>query len=124
MAEIKHIGLEQLKYYHSKLKDKVIFKEHKTNSESEWKVLSDNNLTDELVEKIHAAGDSGFNGSYNSLTEKPAIDGTELTADSTAASLGLAKTADIPGIATTAKTGIVKPDDSTIKITEDGIRED
>ncbi len=120
MAEIKHIGLEQLKYYHNKLKEIVVLKEHKTGSEEEWRVLSDNNLTDDLVEKIHAAGDSGFNGSYESLTNKPAIDGTELSASTTAETLGLAKSEDIPGVATAEAAGIVKPDDSTIKITEDG----
>lgn len=46
-------------------------KEFKTGSTSAYKVLSDNNLTDALMEKINNAGSNGFSGDYNDLTNKP-----------------------------------------------------
>ena len=80
----------------AKIKDKFVVKELKTDSDSEYKVLSDNNLTDALVEKIMSAGDSTFDGQYTSLTGKPSIEGHELASgDQTAASLGLATPSDI-----------------------------
>lgn len=80
----------------AKIKDKFVVKEHKTGSDSEYKVLSDNNLTDALVQKIMSAGDSTFDGQYTSLTGKPSIEGHELASgDQTAASLGLATPSDI-----------------------------
>ena len=80
----------------AKIKDKFVVKELKTDSESEYKVLSDNNLTDDLVEKIMNAGDSTFDGQYTSLTGKPSIEGHELASgNQTAASLGLATPSDI-----------------------------
>ena len=80
----------------AKIKDKFVVKEHKTGSDSEYKVLSDNNLTDALVEKIMSAGDSTFDGQYTSLTGKPSIEGHELVSgNNTAESLGLATPADI-----------------------------
>lgn len=80
----------------TKIKDKFVVKEHKTGSDSEYKVLSDNNLTDDLVEKIMSAGDSTFDGQYTSLTGKPSIEGHELASgNQTAASLGLATPSDI-----------------------------
>lgn len=54
-------------------------KEFKTGSSSQYKVLSDNNLTDELVTKINNAGDSSFSGNYSDLKGKPSINGHELT---------------------------------------------
>ena len=53
-------------------------KEFKTGSQSQYKVLSDNNLTDELVTKINNAGDSSFSGNYGDLRSKPSINGHEL----------------------------------------------
>lgn len=80
----------------TKIKDKFVIKELKTDSDSEYKVLSDNNLTDALVEKIMSAGDSSFDGQYTSLTGKPSIEGHELASgNQTAASLGLATPSDI-----------------------------
>ena len=80
----------------AKIKDKFVLKEYKTGSDSEYKVLSDNNLTDDLLEKIMSAGDSSFDGQYTSLTGKPSIEGHELASgNQTAASLGLATPADI-----------------------------
>lgn len=113
---IKYLSLDQLTHYHEKLKENFVVKELKTGSDDQYKVLSDNNLTDALLAKLNSA--STFNGAYGSLTGKPAIDGTELSADSTAESLGLAKTADIPGLATTEAPGIVQPDGTSITIDE------
>lgn len=80
----------------AKIKEKFVVKEFKTDSDSEYKVLSDNNLTDELKQKILAAGDSTFDGQYTSLTGKPSIEGHELVSgNNTAESLGLATPADI-----------------------------
>ena len=80
----------------SKIKDKFVVKELKTDSDSEYKVLSDNNLTDELKQKILDAGDSSFDGQYTSLTGKPQIEGHDLVSgNNTAESLGLATPADI-----------------------------
>ena len=86
-------GLTQL---WARIKEKFVLKEHKTGSSSEYKVLSDNNLTDDLKEKILNAGDSSFDGQYTSLTGKPSIEGHELASgNQTAASLGLATPSDI-----------------------------
>ena len=86
-------GLTQL---WAKIKEKFVLKEHKTGSSTEYKVLSDNNLTDELKQKILDAGDSTFDGQYTSLTGKPSIEGHELASgNQTAASLGLATPSDI-----------------------------
>lgn len=80
----------------AKIKEKFVVKELKTNSDSEYKVLSDNNLTDELKQKILDAGDSSFDGQYTSLVGKPQIEGHELASgNNTAASLGLATPSDI-----------------------------
>ena len=86
-------GLTQL---WTKIKEKFVLKEHKTGSSTEYKVLSDNNLTDDLKQKILNAGDSSFDGQYTSLTGKPSIEGHELASgNQTAASLGLATPSDI-----------------------------
>ena len=80
----------------AKIKGKFVVKELKTDSDSEYKVLSDNNLTDELKQKILDAGDSSFDGQYTSLTGKPQIEGHDLVSgNNTAESLGLATPADI-----------------------------
>ena len=80
----------------AKIKEKFVVKELKTDSDSEYKVLSDNNLTDELKQKILDAGDSSFDGQYTSLTGKPQIEGHELASgNNTAASLGLATPTDV-----------------------------
>ena len=80
----------------TKIKEKFVVKEFKTDSDSEYKVLSDNNLTDELKQKILDAGDSSFDGQYTSLVGKPQIEGHELVSgNNTAASLGLATPTDV-----------------------------
>lgn len=77
MAETKYFGSNDLTTLLLKLKsylnDNVVSKELKTGSTTAYKVLSDNNLTDALVEKINKAGVSDFTGDYNDLTNKPTI---------------------------------------------------
>lgn len=121
MAVKKYVVLDNLREFKAKADELYVKRELKTDSEDEYKVLSDNNLTDELLAKVEAVTKSGFDGTYGSLTGKPAIDGTELSSASTAAGLGLAKKADIPGIATAEAAGIVKPDGTTITVDESGI---
>ena len=92
MDEKKIIGKNALAYYDSLLKNLLNNKVEKETG----KGLSTNDLTDELKEKILKAGESSFSGAYADLSGKPAIDGNELSAKSTAESLGLAKSTDIP----------------------------
>ena len=99
MAEKNYSSKNTLTYLLTLLKgkfDKKVDKEHKTGSESDYKVLSDNNLTDELLKKINDAGSSSFNGSFNNLTDIPTLDGTELKGALTKEGLGLAGKEDIP----------------------------
>ena len=92
----KHLDKTGLTHLWAKIKEKFVLKELKTDSDSEYKVLSDNNLTDDLKQKILNAGDSSFDGQYTSLTGKPSIEGHELVSgNQTAASLGLATPSDI-----------------------------
>lgn len=109
----KFVTKENLAYNNSKIKEKFVAKKAGYD-------LSKNDLTDELLEKLQNAGDSDFSGDYEDLENKPAIDGTELNENSTAAGLGLAKTSDLPTAATTEKAGLVKPDGTTIKVLADG----
>lgn len=53
------------------------------------KGLSTNDLTDELLAKINDAGSSSFNGDYNSLTNRPQINGIMLTGNKTLEELGI-----------------------------------
>lgn len=79
----KYLDENGLLYYNQKVNQnlsKKVDKEYKTGSQSEYKVLSDNNLTDELVTKINNAGDSSFTGNYTDLTNKPQINNVELKA--------------------------------------------
>lgn len=55
------------------------------------KGLSTNDLTDELLQKINNAGDSTFNGDYESLTNQPQINGISLTGNKTFEDLGITK---------------------------------
>ncbi len=73
----KFINLNNLATFLAKLKTLFVAKELKTGSPNTYKVLSDNNLTDELVNKIKNAGDSTFSGAYTDLTGKPSIGGKE-----------------------------------------------
>lgn len=53
---VKFTTLETLTYFKQKLDSIFVKKEFKTGSDVEYKTLSDNNLTDDLVEKINNAG--------------------------------------------------------------------
>lgn len=72
-----------------------VAQEYKTGSTTVKKVLSDNNLTDSLVAKINASGESDFSGAYADLTGKPTINGHEVSGALTAAGLGLATPDDV-----------------------------
>lgn len=104
----KFINLNNLATFLAKLRTLFVAKELKTGSTSTYKVLSDNNLTDELVTKIKNAGDSTFSVAYADLTGKPAIGGKEIASgNQTAASLGLATPTDVTAAANNARTGAV-----------------
>lgn len=95
-------------HFWAKIKEKFVRKELKTGSTDTYKVLSDNNLTDALVQKINNAGSSSFDGQYSSLTGKPSIEGHEVaTGDQTAASLGLETPGGAQAKADAAKTAAV-----------------
>lgn len=53
---MKLVTLEMLQYFKTKLEGLFVKKEFKTGSTTEYKVLSDNNLSDDLIEKINNAG--------------------------------------------------------------------
>lgn len=96
MAEIDYLSKTGLTKVWEKISGTFVRKERKTGSDSEWKVLSDNNLTDELKQKILDAGTGSFTGVYNDLVSKPSIEGHELKGgNQTAESLGLATPANI-----------------------------
>lgn len=73
----KYFGGNDVTVLLLKLKDHLstnfVGKELKTGSANIYKTLSDNNLTDEMVEKINNAGESNFSGDYEDLTNKPTI---------------------------------------------------
>lgn len=102
----KYVLLEQLGKFKRNVEAAFVEKERKTGSATEFKVLSDNNLTDELVGKIESAGDSDFSGAYADLSGKPTINGTTVDGAMTAASLGIATPADVAAAKTEALTAI------------------
>lgn len=83
MATKKYLDDNGLLYFWQKIKgflqQTYQQRELKTGSSTEYKVLSDNNLTDALVEKINNAGDSSFSGAYDDLTNKPLINNVALS---------------------------------------------
>lgn len=85
-----------LLYFLQKLRQTFVLRELRTGSSSEYKVLSDNNLTDSLVEKIENADDKVFSGSYNDLVNKPSVNGKMLSGSQSLADLGIAAAADVP----------------------------
>lgn len=96
MAEHKYVSPSRLQRFLDNISARFVMRERKTGSDSEYKVLSDNNLTDELVTKINNAGVSDFGGEYDDLTNKPSIGGHVIQpGDQTAASLGLATPSDV-----------------------------
>lgn len=100
----KFLDKDGLIHFWTKIKEKFVQKELKTGSTDTYRVLSDNNLTDALMEKINNAGSSNFNGNYSALTGKPSIEGHEVaTGDQTAESLGLETPAGAQAKADAAK---------------------
>ena len=55
---MKLISLSNLQTFRNKIGELFVAKELKTGSDNEYRVLSDNNLTDELVKKINEAGNA------------------------------------------------------------------
>lgn len=94
----KFLDYDGLSHFWLLLKQKLtgkVDKEFKTGSQSEYKVLSDNNLTDDLLEKINNAGDSSFSGNYKDLNNKPQINGHELVSgNNTLETLGIQAAGD------------------------------
>lgn len=111
------VNEERLAYFKGKLENTYVKREKKTGSADQEKVLSDNNLTDELLEKIMNAGDSSFNGSYTALTDKPTLEGVTIEGAKMASDFHLVKDTDY---ATTEKAGIVKLDGDTLTAGTDG----
>lgn len=96
MAQVKYLDEAGLAKLVEEIIATFVKREYKTGSQTVYKVLSDNNLTDELVQKIKNAGSSSFSGAYSDLTGKPSIEGHEITSGSnTAASLGLATPSNV-----------------------------
>lgn len=91
-----YLSNDGLLYLWGKITALFVRKELRTGSQSQYKTLTDNNLTDALVEKINKAGTSSFSGAYSALTGKPSIEGHEVASGAnTAASLGLATPSDV-----------------------------
>ncbi len=104
----KFLDKDGLIHFWAKIKEKFVQKELKTGSSDTYKVLSDNNLTDALVQKINNAGSSSFNGDYSKLTGKPSIEGYEIKGgNQTAVSLGLETPTGAQAKANAAKTAAV-----------------
>ena len=89
------IDKDLLAVFKGQADEAYVAQEYKTGSATVKKVLSDNNLTDALVAKINAAGESDFSGAYADLTGKPTINGHEVAGALTAAGLGLATPDDV-----------------------------
>lgn len=69
---------------------------------------------------IPESGGSGGTSDYSELSNKPQINSVTLSGNKSAADIGLATAADLPGLATTSAAGLVQPDGTSITI-EDGI---
>lgn len=101
MAQLKFLDDTGVAKLIQMIVDKFVKKEYKTGSQTVFKVLSDNNLTDELVQKINNASDSSFSGNYSDLHGKPSINGHELASGAnTLEDLGIASASDIADMAT------------------------
>lgn len=98
---MKYLDSNGLLYVWNKIVAKFQAKELKTGSTTDYKVLSDNNLTNELVEKINAAGTSNFSGKYADLEGTPDLSGfiTKEVADL----VNYTKTSDLAAVATSGK---------------------
>ena len=71
MALLNDKGVVKIWYKVKSLISTKVDKELKSNSATEYKVLSDNNLTDEMVQKIHNSEGGGFSGNYADLRNVP-----------------------------------------------------
>ena len=96
MAEpTQYLDETGLSHYDTKSKsfnEKTYVKRQKVAGQEEREMgLSDNNLTDELLQKIKNAGDSSFTGNYEDLHDKPTLDGNTIEGALTSEGLGLAK---------------------------------
>lgn len=109
----KIVTLEGLKSFKEKLDGLFVRRELKTGSGTEYKTLSDNNLTDAMVEKIENAGQSSFSGAYADLSGKPTIGGKALVAgDNAPSALGLETPSGAQAKADAAKSGAISTVDS------------
>lgn len=107
----KFLDNNGLLYVWNKIVAKFQAKELKTGSTTDYKVLSDNNLTNELVEKINNAGTSNFSGNYADLVGAPEIPAntSDLTNDSGFITKDVndlanyTKTTDLKAVATSGK---------------------
>lgn len=98
MDELKYLDKDGLIFYDQAQKQRLttkVDKEFKTGSSSEYKVLSDNNLTDELKQKILDAGTGSFTGVYNDLIDLPTLNGITIKGALTLEQLGIAKAYDL-----------------------------
>lgn len=96
--------------------EKFVAKEKVAGYPERDKVLSDNNLTDELLQKIQNAGDSSFSGMYSALMGKPSIEGVEIDGSKMAEDYHLVSD---DSYGTADKAGIVKSGEK-FTIGEDG----
>lgn len=90
MAEKKFLDQNGLIYVWSKIKTEL----GKKVDTVAGKGLSTNDLTDELLAKINAAGESNFSGKYSDLTGKPKINNVELAAENSLEDLGIQAAGD------------------------------
>lgn len=94
----KYIDENGLLFYDKAQKERLekkVDKEFKTGSSSEYKVLSDNNLTDELKQKILNAGTGSFTGNYDDLMGIPTLDDIQIKGNLTKEELDIAKASDL-----------------------------
>lgn len=91
----KIINTELLAAFKGQTDARYVQQEFVSGSSTRKKQLTDNNFTDADKQKLDAAGESDFSGSYNDLTNKPSIGGATLSGSMDAAGLGLATPSDV-----------------------------
>lgn len=95
-VNLEAVTKDALLYFKQKLGQFFQARELRTGSGTEYKVLTDNNLTDDLVAKINNADSKVFSGSYGDLTNKPSVNGHVLSGSQSLVDLGIAARADVP----------------------------
>lgn len=95
-ANLEAVTKDALLYFKQKLGQFFQARETRTGSNSEYKVLTDNNLTDDLVAKINNADSKVFSGSYADLTAKPSVNGKVLAGSQSLDDLGIAAASAVP----------------------------